>query len=146
MSDSVTLAVLFVNFSFCKFFCNVDFLKNLFECFYNCGNLKLHFGPTFEILTFDFGVKFAKFPIKSMFFKTLISQHPLIGKFQNWVEIKVNYPTNKRNTQMDFSDNFHNIKNFVQVDRRFKISKNCFIFPFRGPRKIIGDRKIFPSC
>ncbi len=85
-------------------------------CFHNCCNLKLHFGPTFEILTFDFGVKFAKFPIKSMFFKTLISQHPLIGKLQNWVEMKVNYPTNKRNTQIDFSGNFHNIKNFVQVD------------------------------
>ncbi len=41
LSDSVTLAVLFVNFSFCEFFGNVDFLKNLFECFYNCGNLKL---------------------------------------------------------------------------------------------------------
>ncbi len=41
LSDSVTLAVLFVKFSFCKFFCNVGFLKNFFECFYNCGNLKL---------------------------------------------------------------------------------------------------------
>jgi hypothetical protein len=41
LSDSVTLAVLFVKFSFCKFFCNVGSLKNLFECFYNCGNLKL---------------------------------------------------------------------------------------------------------
>ncbi len=49
-----------------------------------------------------------------MFFKS-----PLIGKFQNWVEMKINYPTNKRNTQMDFSDNFHNIKNFVHCSRKY---------------------------
>jgi hypothetical protein len=36
------------------------------------------------------------------------------------VEIKVNYPTNKENTPEDFSYNFHNIKNFVQVDRFLK--------------------------
>jgi hypothetical protein len=30
--------------------------------------------------------------------------------------MKVNYPTNKKNTHKDFSDNFHNIENFVQVD------------------------------
>jgi hypothetical protein len=89
-----------------------------------------------------FGVKFAKFLNKPMFFKTPISQHPLIGKFQNRGEMKVNYPTNKENTHTDFSDNFHNIKNFVQVDRRFKISKNSF-FPFLRSRKILGDRKIF---
>jgi hypothetical protein len=98
-----------------------------------------------EILTFDFGVKFAKFPIKSMFFKSPISQHSLIGKFQNWVEMKVNYPTNMENSHTDFSDHFHNIKNFVQVDRRFEISKNRFIFPFLRPRKILSDRKNFPS-
>jgi hypothetical protein len=39
LSNSVTLSVLFVKISFCKFFCNVGFLKNLFECFYNCCNL-----------------------------------------------------------------------------------------------------------
>ncbi len=59
--------------------------------------------------------------------------------------MKVNYPTNMKNTHTDFSDHFHNIKNFVQVDQRFKISKNRFIFPFLCPRKILGDRKIIPS-
>ena len=49
--------------------------------------------------------------------KPLITFEPPIGKFQNWVEMKVIYPTNKKNTHRDFSDNFHNIKNFVQVDR-----------------------------
>ncbi len=39
LSNSVTLSVLSVKFSFCRFFCNVGFLKNLFECFYNCCNL-----------------------------------------------------------------------------------------------------------
>jgi hypothetical protein len=51
----------------------------------------LQFGPIFEILTFDFDAKFSKM---SMFFKSPISQDPLIGKFQNWVEMKVNYPNN----------------------------------------------------
>ncbi len=57
--------------------------------------------------------------------------------------MKVNYPTNMKNIHKDFSANFHNIKNFVQVDRRFEISKNRFIFPFLRPRKILGDRKFF---
>ncbi len=57
--------------------------------------------------------------------------------------MKVIYPTNMKNTHKDFSDHFHNIKNFVQVDRRFQISKNRFIFPFLRSRKILGDRKIF---
>jgi hypothetical protein len=70
----------------------------------------------FKIFTFDFGAKFVKFSKESMFFESQISRHPIIEKFQNWVEMKVNYHTNKINTQMDFSDNFHNIKNFVQVD------------------------------
>jgi hypothetical protein len=112
-------------------------------CFHNCCNLKLHFGPIFEILTFDFGVKFAKFPIKSMFFKTLISQHPLIGNLKNWVEMKVNYPTNKTNTQMDFSDNFHNIKNFVQVDHFKKIKKGDSFFLNTAPEKPLVTGKIF---
>ncbi len=57
--------------------------------------------------------------------------------------MKVNYPTNMENNHTDFSDHFHNIKNFVQVDRRFKISKNRFIFPCLRPRKILVDRKFF---
>jgi hypothetical protein len=63
-----------------------------------------------------------------MFFKSLITPEPRIGKFQNWAEMKVNYPTDNKNTQMDFSDNFHNIKNFVQVDHIEKIMKNRLIF------------------
>ncbi len=39
--------------------------------------------------------------------------------------MNVNCPTNKRNTQMDFSDNFDNIKNFVQVDHLENIKKNA---------------------
>jgi hypothetical protein len=124
--------------------CNVGFLKNLFRCFYNCCNHKLQIKPIFEILTFNFRENFAKFPKKLMFFKSPISQHPLIGKFQNWVEMKVNYLTNKKNTQMDFSDNFHNIKNFVQVDHLEIFLKNLFIFSlFRSPKNVVG-RKNFP--
>jgi hypothetical protein len=57
--------------------------------------------------------------------------------------MKANYPTNMENSHTDFSDHFHNIKNFVQVDRRFKIPKNSFIFPCLRPRNILGDRKFF---
>jgi hypothetical protein len=52
--------------------------------------------------------------------KPLMSLEPEVGKFQKWVEIKIKYPTNKENTPEDFSHNFHNIKNFVQVDRFLK--------------------------
>jgi hypothetical protein len=114
----------------------VGFLKKFSWYFYYCCNLKLQFGPIFEILTFDF-------PRKQIFFKSPISQDSLIGKFQNWVEMKVNYPNNKRNTQMDFSDNFHNIKNFVQVDHFENISKNLVISSFDRSRKTTGGRKIF---
>ncbi len=110
------LAVGFVKFSFYYFLIAVGFLKNLFVCFHNCCNFKLNFGPTFKILTFNFEAKFAKFLKKPMFFKSAISPEPRIGKFQNWMEIKANYPTNQENTSEDFSDNFHNIKKFVQVD------------------------------
>jgi hypothetical protein len=82
LSNSVTLAVFIVKFPFCYFLCNVCFLKKFFECFYNCGNLKLQFGLIFKILIFDFGVKFAKYLKKPMFFKSPISQHSLIEKFQ----------------------------------------------------------------
>jgi len=78
-----------------------------------------------------------------MFFKSPISSQPRIGKFQNWVEMKVNYTTNKQNTQMDFSDNFHNIKNFVQVDHFENIKKNRSIFSFHRSRKTAGGRKKF---
>jgi hypothetical protein len=58
--------------------------------------------------------------------------------------MKANYPTNKENTQMDFSDNFHNIKNFVQVDHCENISKNLLIFSSQRSRKTAGGRKNFP--
>ncbi len=119
----------------------MGFLKNSFRVFPQLCNLKLQFGPIFEISTFDFGVKFAKFPRKSMFFKSPISPKPRIGKFRNWVEMKVNYTTNKENTQVDFFDNFHNIKNFVQVDHFENISKNLVIFSFHRSRKTAGYRK-----
>jgi hypothetical protein len=77
------MAVGFGKFPFFNFLYNVGFLKNLFLGFYDCCSLKLHFGQIFEILTFDFGVKFAKFPKYLWFLKKLIPQHPLIGKFQN---------------------------------------------------------------
>jgi hypothetical protein len=70
-------------------------------------------------------------------------KNSLIGKFQNWVEMKVNYPNNKRNTQRDFSDNFHNIKNFVPVDHFENISKNLVISSFDRSRKTTGGRKNF---
>jgi hypothetical protein len=63
-----------------------------------------------------------------------------IEKFQNWVEIKVNYPTNKENTPKDLSGNFRNMKSFVQVDHLEKITKNRLN---RKSRKTAGGRKIF---
>ncbi len=119
------------------------FLKDLFWCFHNCCNFKLHFGPTFEILTFNFGAKFAKFPKKVVVFKSPISQHLLIGKFQKWAEMKVNYPTNKENTPLDFSDNFHNIKKFVQVDHFKKRTKShVFLSLRRYLKTAVGRKKI----
>jgi hypothetical protein len=71
-----------------------------------------------------------------------ISQHPLIEKLQNWAEMKINYPINKRNTQIDFSDNFHNVKNFVQVVHFENISKNRSIISFHRSRKYANGLKI----
>jgi hypothetical protein len=51
------------------------------------------------------------------------------------VEMKVNYPNNKRNTQFDFFDNYHNIKNFVQVDHFEKKLKTAPFFLFTAPEK-----------
>jgi hypothetical protein len=79
-----------------------------------------------------------------MFFKPLITPEPRIGKFQNWAEIKVNYSTDKENTQMDFSDNFHNIQNFVQVEQLGKILKNRLMFSLFRFQKNTGVRKNFP--
>ncbi len=75
--------------------------------------------------------------------KPLIAPEPEFGKFQICAEMKFNYPTNKKNTPEDFSDNFHNIKNFVQVDHFKKFTKNRLIFPIFHSRKTAGGRKIF---
>jgi hypothetical protein len=49
-------------------------------------------------------------PLKYVFSeKLLITRKPEVGKFENWMELKDNYPTNRKNTHRDFSDNFHNI-------------------------------------
>ncbi len=74
--------------------------------------------------------------------KPLIAPEPEVGKSQNWAEMKVNYPTDKENTQED-SDNFRNIKNFVQVDHFKKFTKNSLIFPIIRSQKAAGGRKIF---
>ncbi len=47
------------------------------------------------------------------------------SRTESWAEMKVNYPTDKENTPEDFSVNFRNIKNFIQVDHVEKIKKFC---------------------
>jgi hypothetical protein len=59
--------------------------------------------------------------------------------------MKVNYPTNKENTLEDFSDNFHNIEKFVQVDHSKKIMKKRLIFSVCRSQKTAGGRKFFPT-
>jgi hypothetical protein len=70
--------------------------------------------------------------------KPLISPEPEVEKFQIFAEMKINYPTNKKNTRMDFSDNFHNIKLFIQVDhieKNIKNSLNFFCLPLPKNRR-----------
>jgi hypothetical protein len=75
--------------------------------------------------------------------KPLITPEPRIGKFQICAEMKVNYPSNKENTRMDFSDNFHNIKLFVQVDHlEKKINHSLNFSRFAAPKKPPMFRKI----
>ncbi len=78
-------------------------------------------------------------PLKYVFSgKPLIAPEPEVGKFQNWVEMKVNNPTNKKNTHKDFSDNFHSIENFVQVEHpkeKFKKPPLFFVFPLQEDRR-----------
>ncbi len=85
-----------------------------------------------------------RFALNLMFSgKSLLTPEPRIGKFQICAEMKVNYPTNKENTRMDFSDNFHNIKYFVQVDHIEKNIKISFNFSrFTAPKKPPMFRKI----
>jgi hypothetical protein len=83
-------------------------------------------------------------PLKYVFSgKPLIAPEPEIGKFQNWAEMKVKYPANKKNTHKDFSDHFRNIKNFVQVEHLNESLKNRLIFTSYRSRKIAGGRKNF---
>jgi hypothetical protein len=58
------------------------------------------------------------------------------------VEIKGNYPTDKKNTPNDSSKTFLNIEYFVQVGHLEKIMKNL-IFPIFRSKKTAGGRKIF---
>jgi hypothetical protein len=57
--------------------------------------------------------------------------------------MKVKHPTDKENTPGDFSDNFRNIKNYVQVEHFEKFTKNRLIFPIFRSWKTAGGRKIF---
>jgi hypothetical protein len=83
-------------------------------------------------------------PLKYVFSgKPLITPEPRIEKFQKLVEMKVNYPTDKGNTSEDFSNNFHNIENFVQVDHSEKIMKNRLIFSICRSQKTAGGRQTF---
>ncbi len=84
------LAAGFVKFSVYNFLCNLDFLKSPFCVSTVAVTLSQILDQFFENLTFDFGLKFAKFLKKSMFFKSLISKYPVIGKLQNWA--KQNFP------------------------------------------------------
>ncbi len=77
--------------------------------------------------------------------KPLIAPEPEVEKFQNLVEMKVNYPTSKENTPEDFSDNFRNIKKFVQVDNSKKIMKKRLIFSVCRSQKTAGGRKFFST-
>jgi hypothetical protein len=59
--------------------------------------------------------------------------------------MKINYSTNKKNTRMDFSDNFHNIKLFVQVDHIEKNIQNSLNFSFLQLQENSRGRKNFPA-
>jgi hypothetical protein len=81
--------------------------------------------------------------------KPLITSEPRIGKFQILAEMKLNYYTNKKNTHRDFSDNFYNIKHFVQMGRIEKIINNSLqktphfrFFAALGKPPVVG--KNFP--
>jgi hypothetical protein len=69
--------------------------------------------------------------------KSLITPAPRIEKFQKWVEIKVNFSTNKEDTLEHFSNNFHSIKSFVQVDHLEKIMKTVSFFLFSTFGKLL---------
>jgi hypothetical protein len=53
--------------------------------------------------------------------------------------MKVNYPTDKENTPGNFSDNFRNIKNFVQVDHSEKKTASFFLFSAPGKPPVAGN-------
>ncbi len=74
------------------------------------------------------------------FRKTAYSSQTGSWKIPKWVEMKVNYRTNTENTPKDFSDHFHNIKNFDQLDHLEKIIKNSLIFLCAAPKKPLTAR------
>jgi hypothetical protein len=76
-----------------------------------------------------------------IFRKPLITPEPEVEKFQKWAEMKVTYPTDQKNIHKDFSNNFHNIENFVQVDHLKKRLKNLLIFTSYRFRKTDSGRK-----
>jgi hypothetical protein len=77
------------------------------------------------------------------FRKTANNSRREVGKFQKLVEMKVYYPSNKKNTLKNYSKRFRKIENFVQVDHLVKVMKNSSIFPIFCSRKTADDRKIF---
>jgi hypothetical protein len=58
--------------------------------------------------------------------------------------MKVKYPTDKENTQNEFSDDFYCIAKIVQFDYPEKFMKNRLIFSVRRSQKTAGGRKFFP--
>ncbi len=81
------------------------------------------------------------FPLKYVISgKPLIAPEPEVGKFQNWAEIKVNYPTDKKDTPEDFSDNFCNIKNSYKLTI-LNSRKAASFFLFSAPEKPPGAGK-----
>ncbi len=129
MSVPEILTVGFDKFSFYYFLCAGGYIKILL-----CVST--------IVVTFNYNLR--NLEKKSRFFKPLITPEPRIRKFQNSAEMKVNYPTNNKNTPIDFSDNFNNIKNFVQVDHIEKIMKSRLNFSFCRTQKNAGDRKMSP--
>ncbi len=59
--------------------------------------------------------------------------------------MKVKYPTDKENTQKEFSDDFHCIEKIVQFDHPEKFMKNRLIFSVCRSQKTDGCRKFFSN-
>jgi hypothetical protein len=59
--------------------------------------------------------------------------------------MKVNYPTDKENTQKEFFDTKSCIEKIVQFDHSEKFMKNRLIFPVHRSQITAGGRKIFST-